>query len=162
MKKNLWVITAVVLVICSVLGCGYKDYKAMQEKHAATKTYREGMWRIRYNCWTDSNQGTTFCLSVNVRRDMSEKDMLDIMDYYEFTKNAKFDSNNHYIGERETDYTCYAVFYQGDTDEEIRKIKYYNGKEVEILEKDLYCFATPESCSSEDEIGEEGLHGPLP
>lgn len=45
-------------------------------------------------------------------------------------------------GEWETDYTCYAVFYRGETDEVIRRIKYCNGKEAVIREEDKYCYAT--------------------
>ena len=33
---------------------------------------------------------------------------------------------NHYIGERESDFTCYAVFYRAGTEEEICRIKYFD------------------------------------
>ncbi len=168
MKRYLQVITAIVLLSCVVFGCGAKnhgakEYGEMQENHPATKTYRDGMWTIRYNCWTDDYaHNIIFYLSADVHKDMTKKDMLDIMDYYEFTKHAQWDMAGNYVGERDSDYTCYAAFYRGDTDEVIKKIKYHNGEEAEVLEEDKYFFASPESHSSQDEIGEDGLYGPLP
>ncbi len=38
----------------------------------------------------------------------------------------------------------YAVFYRGDTDEELKRIKYVDGKSVEITEEDQERFAGPE------------------
>lgn len=166
MKKHLWFLGAVILLSCLFTGCGTKDYNAMQEKHAATKTYRDGVWKVRYYSlmeeYAGEVKGTTLYLSLDVERDMTEEDMLDIMDYYEFTRNAKWDDKNHYIGERESDYTCFAVFYRSETDEEIRRIKYCNGKEAEIPEEEQSYFPKSNMRSSEDEIGEDGLKGPLP
>lgn len=168
MKKYLLATAAVILLSCFIFGCGKKyhgaeEYHAMQEKHAAAKTYRDGVWTIRYNCWmNDQAYNSTFCLTVNVQKDMTKEDMLDIMDYYEFTKHAQWDRNGNYMGEWDTDYTCYAVFYKGNTDEEICRIKYSNGEEVKIQGDDKYCFAGPQNRSSEEEIGEEGMNGPLP
>ena len=74
----------------------WKDYNAMTENHAATKTYRDGVWEVRYNSvidhYADKIVGKTLYLSVDVHQDMTEED-------------------SHYIGERESDFTCYAVFY---------------------------------------------------
>ena len=172
MKRYDKIIVVFLLLILFSAGCGTEKqssveaYNEKQENHAATKTYREGYWKVRYNCWshdyTDRIKSTTFTLSVDVYKDLTEQDMLDIMDYYEFTRNSQWGMDGEYLGERETDYTCYAVFYRGGTDEEIRRIKYCNGKEVVIQEEDKYCFATPESHSSEEEIGEEGINGSLP
>ena len=166
MKKFFRMIVAGIILASLVIGCESKDYDAMQEKHAATKTYRDGVWKVRYNSvvhdYAGEIKGVTLYLSVNVEQEMSEEDMLDIMDYYEFTRNAQWDYNNHYIGEREADYTCYAVFYRSGTEEEIRRIKYYNGKEVEIPEEEQSYFPKPDMHSSESEIGEDGINGPLP
>lgn len=166
MKKFFQMLVAGVVLACLLIGCGSKDYNAMQEKHAATKTYRDGVWKVRYYSnleeYADEVKGVTLYLSVDVEQEMSEEDMLDIMDYYEFTRNAKWDNQNHYIGEREAEYVCYAVFYQSGTDEEIRRIKYYNGKEVEIPEEEQSYFPKPNMHSSANEIGEDGVNGPLP
>lgn len=168
MKKYLQIIIAVVLLSCVVFGCGKKyhgaeEYHAMQENHPATKTYRDGVWKIRYNCWcADQTYNTTFLLTVDVQKDMKKQDMLDIMDYYYFTKHAQWDMAGNYMGVRDTDYTCYAVFYKGDTDEEICRIKYFNGEQAKTLEEDKYFFVGPANHSNADEIGEEGINGRLP
>lgn len=166
LNKLLRIFPIVILLSSLVFGCGSKDYNAMQEKHAAVKTYREGKWKVRYNSlgqeYTDSIKSTTLFLSVDVLEELTEEKMRDIMDYYEFTKNAQWDGNNHYIGERETDYVCYAVFFRGETDEEIRRIKYCNREEVEISEEEMSYFPKPHMYSSEEEIGEDGINGPLP
>lgn len=166
MKKCLGMIVAGILLACFMLGCGRKDYNAMSEKHAATKTYRDGVWEVRYNSIIDQYAGEivgkTLYLSVDVHQDMTEEDMLDIMDYYEFRWNARWDNNNHYIGERESDFTCYAVFYRGGTDEEVRRSKYFNGKEVEIPEEEQSYFPKPDMHSSMDEMGGNGVNGLLP
>ncbi len=166
MNKFLRIFTIVILLSCLIFGCGSKDYNAMQEKHAAVKTYREGKWKVRYDkCvqeGTDRITKTLLYISINVEQELTEEEMRDIMDYYEFTKNAQWDGNNHYIGERETDYVCYAVFFRGETDEEIRRIKYCNREEVEILEEEMSYFPKPHMYSSEEEIGEDGINGPLP
>ena len=91
-------------------------------------------------------------VSLNVNGDMTEKQMLDVMDYYEFTRNASFDENLQYKGETDTNYNCYAVFYRGETDEEIRRIKYHNGKETEPAEKEKSMFPIPELHS--DQVSE--------
>ena len=169
MNNLLRLFSTVILWSCLIIGCGSmsaEKYNAIQENHAATKTYREGKWKVRYDSMPQQYSGkiesTTYILSVDVLGELTEEDMLDIMDYYEFTGNAQWDMNNRYLGEKETDYTCYAVFYKGDTDEEIRRIKYLNRKEVEIPEDEQGYFAPPYFYSDEEQIGEAGINGPLP
>ena len=169
MKKRIYIqaLIAVLLISYIIVGCGIKNsYEKRKENHAAAKTYQEGKWKVRYDSrtwdYTDRIKSTTFFLSVNVEQELTKKEMLDIMDYYELTVNAHLDANNRYKGERETDYTCYAVFYKGDTDEEIRRIKYLNRKEVEIPEDEQGYFAPPYFYSDEEQIGEAGINGPLP
>ena len=166
MKTFFQMLVAGVILACLLIGCGSKNYNAMQEKHAATKKYRDGVWKVRYynnvEEYAGEVKGVTIYLSVDVEREMSEEDILDIMDYYEFTRNAKWDNQNHYIGEREAEYTCYAVFYQSGTNEEIRRIKYCNGKEVEIPEEEQSYFPKPDMHSSMDEMGGNGVNGLLP
>ena len=160
MKTFFQMLVAGVILACLLMGCGRKDYNAMSEKHAATKTYRDGVWKVRYynnvEEYAGEVKGVTIYLSVDVEREMSEEDILDIMDYYEFTRNAKWDN------QREAEYTCYAVFYQSGTNEEIRRIKYCNGKEVEIPEEEQSYFPKPDMHSSMDEMGGNGVNGLLP
>ncbi len=169
MNKFLRIFAVVILLSILVFGCGSEGaekYHAMQEKHAATKTYRDGIWKIRYNSLihegTDRLKCVKFYLTVDVIGELTEEDMLDIMDYYEFTKNSQWDVDGNYIGERETDYICYAVFYKGETDEEICRMKYCNREEVQIPEEEQGYFPASYFRSDEEEIGEDGINGPLP
>ena len=168
MNKVLRLFSTVILWSCLIIGCGSmsaEKYNAIQENHAATKTYREGKWKVRYDSMTQQYSGkiesTTYILSVDVLGELTEEDMLDIMDYYEFTGNAQWDMNNRYLGERETDYTCYAVFYKGNTDEEIDRIKYFNGEEVEIPEEEQSYFPKPNMNRGEQGTGEYSEENPL-
>lgn len=160
MKKYLLMIIVVVVFFCFAAGCRQKQdsYSERVESHPAMKLYRDGVWKIRYRSdsqeYTDEIKSTTTRLTIDVKKNMTEEDILDIMDYYELTRNARFDFDGSYIGERETDYTCYAVFYQGETDQETRRIKYYNGEEVEIPEEEKGYFPSPASHTGENEIGE--------
>ena len=169
MNKVLRLFSTVILWSCLIIGCGSmsaEKYNAIQENHAATKTYREGKWKVRYDNMTQQYSGkiesTTYILSVDVLGELTEEDMLDIMDYYELTVNAHLDANNRYKGERETDYTCYAVFYKGNTDVEIDRIKYFNGEEVEIPEEEQSYFPKPNMNRGEQETGEYSEENPLP
>lgn len=163
MKKYLC--TAIVLILAAffIVGCGKKDFFEMKEKHPATKTYRDGKWEIRYGSrtqdYTDRIKSTTFFMSFDVIEDLTEKEMLDIMDYYEYTGNAQWDMDGQYIGERKTDFTCYAVFFREGTEEEIRRIKYCNWKEVEIPEEEQSYFPKPVMYS--DEYNRDGYNVPL-
>lgn len=142
------VLIVAVLLACFLGGCGKKSYSEMVESHAAMKTYRDGVWQIRYiseggNAVGEEMTEITVYLSVDAGKEMTEGQMLEVMDYYEFTRNALFDKSGAYKGERKSDYVCYAVFYEGDTDKEIRRIKYQNGKEAEVTEEDSSMFPLP-------------------
>ncbi len=169
MKKRIYMsaFIAVLLISYIIIGCGMKSsYETRKEKHAAVKTYRDGKWKIRYEKrmqeGTDRITKTMLYLSLNMEQELTEQEMLDIMDYYEFTRNAQWDANNRYMGERETDYVCYAVFYEGETDQEFCRIKYCNGEEVEIPEEEQGYFPTSYFRNDEEDLGEDGLNGPLP
>ena len=142
------VVIVAVLWACLASGCGKKSYSEIVESHAAMKTYQDGLGQVRYisegaNMVGEELTETTVYLSVDAGKSMTEGQMLEVMDYYELTRNGLFDKNSYYQGERESDYVCYAVFYQGDTDEEIRRIKYRNGKEAEVTEEDSSVFPLP-------------------
>lgn len=150
------VVVLIVLLVCLVGGCG-RSYDDILENHAAIKMYRDGVWNVRYfsmntNTTTSGiTESVTVQLTVDVNGDMTEKQMLEVMDYYEFTRNAWFDGKT-YKGEQDADYSCYAVFYRGDTDEEIRRIKYHNGEETEPTEEEKSIFPMPGLRT--DEVGE--------
>lgn len=134
-KIYLCVILAVLCLGLFSAGCQRKDeYNEILENHRAVKLFEEKIWWPRYTNdrdeYTDRIKSKTTFVSINVLGELSEEDMLEIMDYYEFTRNADFGTGTTYLGERDTDFTCYAVFFEGETDKEIRRIKYFNGKEV--------------------------------
>lgn len=147
-KIRIGTVFLIVLLACLAGGCGKKDYNKMVENHAAVKTYRDGVWGVRYYSASNQSSGeritdTTVQLSVDVKKDMDKKQMLEIMDYYERTRNAWFEDSaddSVYKGELDADYTCYAVFYRGDTDEEICRIKYFNGEETEPSREEASAF----------------------
>lgn len=134
----------VLTVLCLMVfsgGCQAKDpYNEILENHRAVKLFEEKIWWPRYTCdrdeYADRIKSKTSFVTINVLGELTEEDMLEIMDYYEFTRNADFGTGTRYLGERDTDFTCYAVFFEGDTDKEIRRIKYFNGKEVTPTEEE--------------------------
>ncbi len=146
----------VVILIFFTAGCNSNNYDAMVENHKAMDLYRDGVWEVRYikEAANSATSETVITLSIDVLKDMTEEDILTVLDYYEFTRNAAWDANQSYVGERESDYSCYAVFYKNNTNEEIRRIKYCNGKEVVPSEEDKWEFAPPELRSSDVEKGE--------
>ncbi len=156
-KMKICLVVLIVLLACLVGGCG-KDYGKMVENHAAIKTYRDGVWGIRYffmstNATTQGKtDSVTVQLTVDVNGDMTEEQMMEVMDYYESTRNAWFDEDGTYKGEQDAEYSCYAIFYRGDTDEEIRRIKYQNGKETEPTEEEESMFPLPGMRT--DKVGE--------
>lgn len=147
---------AVLSAAIALAGCGALDYDKMLHTHKAMSMMEDGVWEKRYEEDTEypATDEMKIVISVNVKKDMSEDDMLEIMDYLELQNNASFDDAGIYVGESDMDYTCYAVFYRGDTDEEIKRIKYVNGESVAIGEEDEGCFAGPELRDVHDEESE--------
>lgn len=155
-KMKVCFVILIILLACLISGCG-KSYDDILENHAAIEMYRDGVWSVRYiseNTIVPSGnvESVMVQLSVNVDKEMTEEQMLEVMDYYEFTRNALFEKGE-YKGEQDADYSCYAVFYRGDTDEEIFRIKYQNGKETEPTEEEESVF--PMSGMHTDEVGED-------
>lgn len=160
MMKSGRLCAAVLMAAVIFSGCA-ENYGRLIEGHKAASMQEEGVWEERYeHCKTNlATDAKTVTISVNVMKDMSEDDMLEIMDYRELTYNANVDDAGVYLGKNEdAEYTCYAVFYRGDTDEAIKKIKYVNGESVEIKEEDEGCFAGPELRDmDEDDMDEDDL-----
>ncbi len=115
----------------------HMDIVELSDNHPAVKMYREGVWRGRYErCYiNDATDERSVCLSIDVQEDMSREDMESILGYYELVWNARYVGDS-YVGERDTDFLGYAVFYRGETDEELARMKYFNGAEAEITEED--------------------------
>lgn len=140
-KSYLCIALAVLCLGLFSAGCQQKDeYNEILENHRAVKLFEEKIWWPRYTRdsdeYTDRIKSKTTFVSINVLGELSEEDMLEIMDYYEFTRNADFGASTRYLGERNTDFTCYAVFFDGESDKEIRRIKYFNGEEVTPTEEE--------------------------
>ncbi len=144
--KGVFMICVLPAVLCA--GCGTRDLGKMISDHKAEKMYDEGVWEERYGHWTMKEEigEEIFTLSVDVKKDMSEDDMMEILDYKELCQHSEMDDTGAYLGEKDSTWTCYAVFYRGDTDEELKRIKYVNGESVEITEEDEERFAGPEMC----------------
>lgn len=124
------------------LGRGSRpDISELSEAHPAVKMYREGVWTGRYEgCYVNDAAGDrSVRVSIDVQKEMSREDMVSILDYYELVWNARYVGSS-YMGERENDFTGYAVFFLGETDEELGRVKYFNGKEAEIAEEDAPFF----------------------
>lgn len=135
---------AVAFVLCLFAGCGHELDISNNE---AVKMRDDGVYDVRYALsgvgFTDKVTGEVVDrVSINVNQEMDEKDMLKVLEYYELVHNAEY-SVGGYEGERDEDYTCYAVFYDGDTDNEITKIKYFNHEKVEITDEDKGYFPPP-------------------
>ncbi len=133
------------------VGCGTRDSSEMIKEHKARDMYKEGAWEERYSEWSgDVDEGVEiFTLSVNVNKNMSEDDMLEVLDYVKLCLHSEQDDTGAYVGDRDSDWICYAVFYRGDSDEELKRFKHVNGESVHITEEDQAKFAGPELRSEE-------------
>lgn len=132
------------MVVACITGC--QSYQEMLDNHEAVKMQSDGIWEERYMERLEDEPGAeakrTVRLSVNVLKDMTEEQMLDVLEYYELFFNAVLEGGV-YTKERDVDFTCYAVFYRGETDEPIQKFKYVNHESVAITEEDKYQFLSP-------------------
>ena len=148
-KNHIIMLTAIIIILFA--GCGNKTIDFIN--HNAIKMMEQGIYEIRYSDSNgfEDNYPIVSRISVNVLKDMTKEQMLDIIRYEEMCQMSVFDGNENYIGRRENDYECYAVYYKGDTDEVIDKIKYVNGKIVDIDEADDVRFAPSYFTSKEVE-----------
>ena len=159
MLKHGKIYTLITIVVFLAVGCVFtvgrferKDISKVAHEHRAAKMYHEGVWNLRFSSYggNDATGETTMQLSVNVYKDMTKEDMLEVMDYYELVGNAAYSGGGRYLGERETDYSSWGIFYRGDTDEALMRIKYVNGQEVEVTEDDKWFFPAPYRQKEED------------
>ncbi len=155
MKKYRKVCTALTAIVFLVIGGvftighrRYPDLKDLSDNHPAVKMYYSGYWEGRYEShWATTGANETIgmngiTLSINVLKDMTREEMVSVLGYYELVGNAEFVGSS-YVGERDTDFLGYAVFFRGDTEEELARVKYFNGAEAEITEEDKGCFPPP-------------------
>lgn len=142
--KGVFMIGVLAAVLCA--GCGTRDMSKMITDHKGSKMYDEGVWEKRYENWETKEEigEERYTISVEVKKDMSEDDMLEVLDYEKLCYHSEMDDTGAYLGDRDTTWICYAVFYRGDTDEELKRIKYVDGESVEITEEDREQFAGPE------------------
>ncbi len=155
-KKAYIVFTVIVFfVIGGVFAIGHKRYpdiKDLSDNHPAVKMYHAGVWTGRYQaCYVnDATDARSVRVSIDILKEMSREEMASILDYYELVWNAQYVGNS-YVGERDADFTGYAVFFRGGTDEEVMRIKYMNGEEAEITEEDEDFFPLAYMRSPEEE-----------
>lgn len=133
----------ILFIVCVCTGC--ENYQQMLEEHKAIKMQQDGVWEERYKSVgvNDAIDETEVILSINVKKDMSVEDMLAVLEYHELFYNAELEGDI-YTKEKESDYSSYAVFYRGDTDEAIKRFKYCNRESVPINKEDEVKFASPD------------------
>lgn len=135
MKKKIW-FSVVFFFVLFITGCSHK-----------AETMRDdGIWEERQMSLVQDNISSDQCkinLSIKVKQDMTEEEMLKVLDYYEkeiFTDMGAGEKVN--IGGKQVEIEkrnidmCYAIFYKGDTDEVLKEFKYANGKNVPVMEED--------------------------
>lgn len=141
MRRNVFIFTICMFVIAFTAGC-----TKTLENHPALSMHEEGMWEQRYNTNVQTGDERGYAkVSINVKKDMDEDDMLKILDYYSLNL-----ANYNFIKNKK-EAVVYGVFYKGDTDEEIARFKYVDGKSVDFTEEEQYNFPTPEQHSSLDD-----------
>lgn len=160
-------IASTLFLLIFMSGCsqpfGKKEdkYNETVEKHKAIEMYRAGVWEERYEYvtqqYTSKIESTTLKVSIDVQEKLSKEEIKEIMDYYEFTKNASFDNSGAYIGPMEIDYTCYAAFYKKDTDELLECYKYKNGEFVTATKEEEGNFPKANEHSKSLSGGEEEI-----
>lgn len=142
MGRKVLLLSICMFVVFFLPGC-----RENLEDHSALSLQEDGFWEERYSTCKMTDQGKTYAVaSVNVKKDMGEKDMFKILDYYRLNlvEGSGFDV-------KEEEAVVYAVFYKGDTDEEIGKFKYVNGESVNIAEEEQYYFPAPNMHNQYDE-----------
>lgn len=143
MGKKVLLLSLCMLVAMFLPGCG-----ETMENHSALSMQEDGSWEERYNTNVIMDGGGVYAkVSVNVKKDIDEKDMLKILDYYRLilVEGSGFDVEDE-------EAAVYGVFYKGNTDEEIRRFKYVDRESVDIPEEEQSYFPTPELRNGYDEI----------
>lgn len=143
MGRKFFLLLACMFVVAFLPGCGEN-----MENHRALSMQEDGLWEERYNTNVLMDGGGVYAkVSVNVKEDMDEKDMLKILDYYRLNlvEGSGFDVEDE-------EAAVYGVFYKGNTDEEIGRFKYVDGENVDIQAEEQSYFPTPELRNGYGEI----------
>ena len=133
MKRYLKIGVVFMLFVVFAAGCG--------AEREAIKMQDDGVWKERLNsCSNTGSNEVRVKLLIDVKKDMTEKEMLTVLDYYEIKirKRPPLD-----IGENDF-IQCYAIFYKDDTEEIIKKYKYREGECLDITTDDEIIFKSLE------------------
>ena len=126
----------ILFLFCMVYLSGCKKDLEYIEKHSPALKMRDaGKWETRCDEQQDGGDYPYSSISINVLKDMTEKEMLSVADYYEQAYYAGL-----YDESRNDDYVVYIVFFKNDTDEEIARYKYSHGGTKDITQDDTYKF----------------------
>lgn len=142
-KKYVSFLGLLMLAIVLFSACG--SYADKIKNHKAALKFDEGVVTKRYGeLALGENDERIYRVTYNVNRDMTEEDMLDVLEYEEMIYNAECDEvTGEYTGERDKDYICYALFCEGTSNEVIGKNKYVNYECEDYTEEDEYLFLNP-------------------
>lgn len=152
MKKFFQLVILAVLCMLCIIGC----------RHKAETLQENGIWEERRMVLLQKDLNSDqeeVNLSISVLRDMTEEEMLQVLDYYEkdiFTdtgasEKVNFGGEEVEIREREVT-MCYAIFYKGNTDEVLKEFKYADGKNIPLTEEDETYF---NSMKMDDQIASQ-------
>ena len=124
------------LFLLLVTGCSHKA-AALQEN---------GVWEERNLAFVhdpENFEEEEVDLSIQVNQEMTENDMLSVLDYYEnevfpeMQVEGSVDFGGKMVEVQKRKITmCYVVFYKGETDEVLKEIKYINGQSVPAEKED--------------------------
>ncbi len=113
--------------------------------HKAASWFEEGIITRRFAEMALTDNGDRlYSVIYNVNTDMTEEDMMAVLEYDEMVHNSESDEvTGKIIGERDNDYYCYSIFCEGSSMNIIGQYKYVNYKSVEYTEEDKYNFLNP-------------------
>lgn len=141
-KKN---VLLCMMICMAVLICACGSYAGKVKKHKAVAMFEDGVLSERYaEMSLSDNEERIYRVTYNVNEEMTEKEMLSVLDYEELINNAEHDeATGKILGEMDRDYICFALFCEGNSDNVIGKYKYVNHESVEYTEEDEYLFLNP-------------------
>lgn len=132
MKKNIVSCIVMVFVMLCLAGCQHKA-AAMQE---------DGVWGERCSLFRSDDSGETEVrLAFGVYKDMTDEDMLEVLDYYKKEILIDDPDNGKGIPCAEDEITVlYARFYKENTYEVLKDIKYSDEKSQSLTKEDESIF----------------------
>lgn len=141
----------IIAVMFFITGCGKtgeEKFIEELENHEAIALYRDGVWEERFEAHFDDHAGRIAKVQVNlsivVKKDMTEEDVMKVLDYYELRNNMASGPGGGEVRKRTDNYNCYATFYEEGTDKLLWKYKYHNGEIVTPTELEEGIFVGPD------------------